>query len=187
MDKIEEFLLTINEKLKKMNITFLFSGALAANVYRTIPRATMDIDIAIPFDEDIIIKIKNNFDDYEIEDWELVKQRLEVKKKDPNVIVPEFLRLKHKSGFLLDFFPLFENHLIRKKSAKIANTEIEIIGPEDLLILKSIYYRYKDRDDLENILGNPKIKLDINYLIKELDEYQKDEIIKLIKKLRPAK
>ena len=185
MHKLEDFLLTINKKLKDLNINFLFSGALAANLYRTIPRATMDVDIAIPFEKAVLNRIKKHFTHFEVEDWDLLEKRLEIKNKHPEVIIPEYIRFKHKSGIVLDFFPIFEDLLKRKRSAIIVDSEIDVIGPEDLILLKSIYYRYKDRDDIENILSNSKITLDLDYLIKELKEYQKDEVIKLIKKLRP--
>ncbi|NHI92245.1 MAG: hypothetical protein EAX96_07055 [Candidatus Lokiarchaeota archaeon] len=184
MDKLEDFLLTINKKLKDLKINFLFSGALAANLYRSVPRATMDIDIAIPFNEKVLRRIKDNFGDFEPEDWDVVEKRLEIKDKLSDVIIPEFVRFKHESGIVIDFFPIYENFLKRKRTASIIESKIEVIGPEDLIILKSIYYRYKDRDDIENIIGNFEIKLDINYLMKELEEYGKQDIINLIKKLR---
>ena len=185
MEKLEDILLSINKKLKELKIKFLFSGALAANLYRTIPRATMDIDIAVPFNKEVLNKIRESLKDFEAEDWDIVKERLDIKNKNPEVIVPEYLRFKHESGMILDFFPIFEKFLKRKRTAIIINSKIDVIGPEDLIILKSIYYRYKDRDDIENILMNLKVKLDKNYLLNELSDYEKSEVIDLINKLRP--
>ncbi|MFX1450035.1 MAG: nucleotidyl transferase AbiEii/AbiGii toxin family protein [Promethearchaeota archaeon] len=180
----EELIIEVNNLLKKLNINFIFSGAIAANLYRTIPRATMDIDIAIPFKQQILEKIKENLEDFTFEDWELLEKRFDVKKKYPDVIVPEHVRLKHSSGYEIDLFPLYSNYLANKRKAKIMNYEIEVIGPEDLILLKSLFNRYKDRDDILNILENFNVKLDLRYLIKELKEFERDEIIKHIKNIR---
>ncbi|MFX0135219.1 MAG: nucleotidyl transferase AbiEii/AbiGii toxin family protein [Candidatus Hodarchaeota archaeon] len=182
--KFEELIIQIHNLLKEMNIDFIFSGAIAANVYRTTPRATMDIDIAIPFKKQILEKIKETFKDFEFEDWNLLEKRLEIKKKYPDVIVPEHLRLKHSSGYEIDFFPLYSNYLSNKRKAKVMNLEIDVIGPEDLILLKSLFNRYKDRDDVLNIIENFNLKLNLDYLIRELKEIERDEIINLIKKIR---
>jgi len=182
--RLEELLIAIINSLRKLKIEFIFSGAIAANVYRTLPRATMDIDIAIPFDIKILNKIKKIFQDYEVEDWDLLKERLAARNEHPDVIVPEILKLKHASGFEIDFFPLYSEYLSRKKTAKISNTEFDVIGPEDLILLKSLFNRYKDRDDIVNILENNALQLDLNYLIQELQKIGRDEIVNLIKTIR---
>lgn len=167
-----------------MKINFIFSGAVAANAYRSVPRATMDLDIAIPFEENNLEMILAKFKEFEAKDWDLVKARLETKKEHPDVIIPEFLRLKHKSGYEIDFFPLYPKYLERKSKVRILGSEIDLIGPEDLIIIKSVFSRHKDLDDIENILMNSKIKLDLEYLIRELEEFENNEIIKLIKRKR---
>ena len=182
MLKIADLIRKINTKLKDLKIDFVFSGAIAANVYRTIPRATMDLDIAIPFNERVLKEIKDKFNEFTFENWELLVERLEIKKKNPDVIIPEFLRLKHESGFEIDLFPLYTKYLKRKTKASIQDFEIEVIGPEDLISIKSIFNRYKDRDDIINILQNPHLKLDMDYLLQELEEYGNKEIIELVKK-----
>lgn len=184
--RFEELIIQIHNLLKELNIDFIFSGAIAANVYRTTPRATMDIDVAIPFKKNILENIKEKLQDFEFEDWELVKKRLEIKKKYPDFIVPEHVRLKHISGYEIDFFPLYSSYLLNKRKAKITDHEIDIIGPEDLILLKSLFNRYKDRDDVLNIIENINVKLDLDYLINELKEIERDEIINLIKKIRSA-
>jgi hypothetical protein len=181
---LAELLRKIDTRLKKMQATFIFSGAIAANVYRTIPRATMDLDIAIPFDNTILDSLKRNFQDFEILDWELLKKRLAIKKEHPEVIVPEILKLKHPSGFEVDFFPLYSPYLLRKRTAKIEDFSIDVIGPEDLILLKSFFNRYKDRDDIVNILENSNLKLDLKYIIDELQEIGNNEIITLVKRIR---
>ena len=182
--KFEEFIKKINNLLKEMKIDFIFSGAIAANVYRTIPRGTMDVDVAIPFTKQVLNEIRKKFIDFEFQNWDITQMRLEIKNKNPDIIVPEFLRLKHSSGYEIDFVPLYSNFLLHKRKAKIMDFEIDVMGPEDLILIKSIFYRYKDRDDIINILENLNLKLDENYLIKELKEYEKDDIIKLIKRIR---
>lgn len=182
--KIEELLRDIDKRLKKMQITFIFSGAIAANVYRTNPRATMDLDIAIPFNDLSLEQIKKTFKDFEIQDWDLLKKRLAIKKEHPEAIIPEILKLKHPSGFEVDFFPLYSEYLSHKRTAKIRDFSIDVIGPEDLILLKSLFNRYKDRDDIVNILENTKLKLDLKYIIDGLQELRNDEIIRLVKKIR---
>jgi hypothetical protein len=182
--KIEELLRDIDNRLKKLKINFIYSGAIAANVYRTVPRATMDIDIAIPFNDKVLEKFKKIFQDFEILDWDLLKQRLAMQKEQPDIIIPEILKLKHSSGFEIDFFPLYSEYLLRKRTAKVSDFEIEVIGPEDLILLKSLFNRYKDRDDIANILENTALELDLNYIIQELQEFDRAEIITLIKKIR---
>lgn len=167
-----------------MGLKFIFSGAIAANVYRTIPRATMDIDVAIPFQKHVLEEIKSTFKKFEIEDWELLQSRLNIKERYPDLIVPEFLRLKHTSGYEIDLFPLYSNFLLRKRKAKVNDLEIDIIGPEDLIIIKSFFNRHKDLDDITNILENMNLALDLKYLITELEELENDEMIALIKKIR---
>ncbi len=41
-----------------------------------------------------------------------------------------------------------------------------------------------DRDDIVNILENTNLKLDLKYIIEELQELGNDEIITLIKRIR---
>jgi len=182
--KFEEFIKQIFEILKSMGIEFIFSGAIAANVYRTIPRGTMDVDVAIPFTKEVITNIRNKFEEFEFENLDITLMRLEIKDEHPDAIFPEFLRMKHPSGYAVDFLPLYSNFKLKKRKAKIGKLEIEVIGPEDLIILKSIFDRYKDRDDILNILKNKELKIDLDYIIKELKEYNKDEIITLIKQIR---
>ncbi|MHA1378529.1 MAG: nucleotidyltransferase [Candidatus Helarchaeota archaeon] len=187
MTKFEEIILHINEVLKRMKVNFVFSGAIAANVYRTIPRGTMDIDVAIPFNKEVLNKIKAAFKDSEFENWDIAQKRLEIKNKYPDIIIPEFLRLKHPSGYEIDFLPLYSDFLTHKRKAKLMNFEINVISPEDLILLKSIFYRPKDQDDIINILENSKLKLNIEYLIKELKDYEKNNVIKLIRRIKKEK
>ncbi|MHA1315814.1 MAG: hypothetical protein ACTSRB_18055 [Candidatus Helarchaeota archaeon] len=116
------------------------SGALAANAYRTIPRATMDVDIAVPFSKEILQQIKDVFSDYVVEDWDLIKRRFKVKKENPNVLVPEVFCLKHPSGFEINFFPLYSKFLTRKHVVKFRDLEMDIIGPEDLIIINKKHF-----------------------------------------------
>ncbi len=67
MVKFEDLIKQVYEILKSMGIEFIFSGAIAANVYRTTPRGTMDVDIAIPFTKEVINDIKNKFEEFEFE------------------------------------------------------------------------------------------------------------------------
>ncbi|TFG05972.1 MAG: hypothetical protein EU536_00080 [Promethearchaeota archaeon] len=182
--KFGELIQITSAILTSMNIPFIFSGALAANAYRSAPRATMDLDVAIPFEETNLTRIKERFKEFEVQDWDLIVARLEIKKNNPDVIVPEFLRLKHEVGYEIDFFPLNPKYLARKFKAKVQNIQIELIGPEDLIVIKSIFARHKDLDDILNILENPRIPLDLPYLIQELRAFDNFEMIKIIKQKR---
>ena len=184
MVKFEDLIKQVCNILKSIGVEYIFSGAIAANVYRTTPRGTMDVDIAIPFTEKNIKEITKKFKDFEFENLDITLMRLEIKDKHPDAIFPEFLRLKHPSGYAIDFLPLYSNFKLKSRKAKISDLEIEVIGPEDLIILKGIFDRYKDRDDIVNIMKNETLEIDLDYIIKELKEYNKQEIIELINRMR---
>ncbi len=184
--KLEELIKMTFKILSAINISFVFSGAIAANAYRSVPRATMDLDIAIPFEEKYLEIIKEKFKGFVPENWDLVKTRLEIKETYPDVIILEFLRLKHPSGYEIDFSPLYPKHLKRKSKARVLNFEIDIIGPEDLILIKSFFSRHKDLDDIINILENSELELDLKYLIEELKEIGNQEIIQLIQEKRKS-
>ncbi len=162
----ENPLLTVFQELeavaRERGIKFVIMGGMATSIYIE-PRATFDIDgIAAITDEAIpgfleALEEKGFFSD----------------SKNPVKVINglSFITLYYSPAKLyVDIFLArneFQKQIMeRARSAEIDDLQLEIISPEDLIIVKLISGRPRDTEDVRRILAENKGSLDFDYLQK---------------------
>ncbi len=153
----------ITKSLENKNIPYMLSGSIALNNY-TIPRMTLDIDIVIELHEEKLNDFLAIFNESYYLNANIVKE--ETKR------LGMFNVIDHVTGFKVDFI-LRKNteyrklEFERKQRTKIADFEVWIVAPEDLIISKiewiQQYQSDKQINDIQNLIANPK--LDREYII----------------------
>lgn len=147
----------ITKSLEEKNINYMLSGSIALNNY-TIPRMTMDIDIVIELNEQILSDFLSIFNDNYYLNEETVRQ--ETKNKGM------FNIIDFETGFKIDFIirkntKYRELEFIRKKKTKISDFYVWIVAPEDLIISKIEWIQKiksdKQIDDIKNLIAIPNI------------------------------
>lgn len=140
----------------------MLSGSIALNSY-TIPRMTLDIDIVIELHEENLNKFLSIFD----KKYYLNKDTVREETKHLGM----FNVIDYETGFKVDFIlrknsEYRKHEFSRRRKTTIADFEIWIVSPEDLVISKiewiQQYQSDKQINDIENLLSNTKI--DKNYI-----------------------
>lgn len=176
----EKLFKKVINRLQKVGIPHMVTGGLAVTVWGR-PRSTVDIDIVIDLkekDKDKIIKIfkKDFYIDGEAIDLALSKMFF-------------FNIIELESNVKVDFYLLKQNEygkirFERRKRRKILGMNIDIISPEDLILIKLKWYKEVESErhleDIESILKIQK-KLDWAYLKKWAKLYS---TLKILESLR---
>ena len=141
----------------------MLSGSLALNAY-SVPRMSLDIDIVIELHDEQL----NDF-------FEIFKDEFYI---NENTVKEETKRhgmfnvIDHKTGFKIDFIIKKETEyrnyeFSRRRRESIADFEVWIVSPEDLIISKidwiQQYQSDKQINDIQNLLAIPDI--DMEYII----------------------
>ena len=182
---ITDTLKKYTDLFKNYNFEYAICGGIAANIYRKEIRGTQDLDISILGDNEES-SVRNILEALNFTIGLASKADLEggplfarKKNKDPLIIVG---RPKDKPSlfgldFILSSMPWVSSAVRRAQSNKLDLLfgVHPVITKEDLLIsklfaLRDKATRYKDLDDIQNILLN-KLELDEEYLIQKLTEY----------------
>ena len=160
---IIELLKRVTDSLEFKEISYMLSGSLALNAY-SVPRMTLDIDIVIELHDEQL----NDF-------FEIFKDEFYI---NENTVKEETKRhgmfnvIDHKTGFKIDFIikkeTEYRNHeFSRRRRESIADFEVWIVSPEDLIISKidwiQQYQSDKQINDIQNLLAIPDI--DMKYII----------------------
>lgn len=177
----EKLFKKVISRLKKESISYMLTGGLAVSIWGR-PRSTLDIDIVIDLkekDKDKLIKIfkKDFYIDKEAVDLALSKSFF-------------FNIIDFKSNVKVDFYLLKQNEyekirFKRRRKRKILGMTIDIISPEDLILIKLRWYKESDSsrhlEDAESILKIQK-KLDLVYLKKWAEIHSTIKILESLKK-----
>jgi len=140
----------------------MLSGSIALNAY-SVPRMTLDIDIVIELHEKQLDTFFEIFTDDFYIDHNTVKEEL---RQHGMFNVIDF-----KSGFKVDFIIKKEsdfrlNEFSRRRREPIADFEVWMVSPEDLIISKIDWIQELKSDkqiaDIENLLAIPG--LDMSYI-----------------------
>jgi len=159
---ILDLLKRVTESLEKKNIPYMLSGSIALNAY-SVPRMTLDIDIVIELHEKQLDTFFEIFTDDFYIDHNTVKEEL---RRHGMFNVIDF-----KSGFKVDFIIKKEsdfrlNEFSRRRREPIADFEVWMVSPEDLIISKIDWIQELKSDkqiaDIENLLAIPG--LDMSYI-----------------------
>ena len=144
----------------KENIRIVLMGGIATSFY-AMPRATYDIDGMIYIE-------KNNFDKFFTA---IHKAGFKYDKKNPVKFIHNlpFLTLFHIKNKIYIVLFIAENEfqkivVERARKIKFQNMMVDIISPEDLILLKSQAGRERDIEDVRNIIYENFKTLDFKYL-----------------------
>lgn len=148
-------------------VHYIIVGGIALNLHG-VPRATFDLDIIIAWEEENIRKIENILHALNFKPMVPVKLS-DLNKKEKR---EELIHKKHMIAF--NFYnpddPLEEIDIIikedsdfnklfkRKKVIRIDDFEIYLISLEDLIKLKKRSKRFKDKEDMKNLMLIKQIK-----------------------------
>lgn len=160
---IIDLLKRVTQSLEEKKIPYMLSGSLALNAY-SVPRMSLDIDIVIDLHEKYLDDFFEIFDENYYLNKKTVKQEIQ-RHGMFNVI-------DLKTGFKVDFILKKEteyrnNEFSRRKRESIADFDVWIVSPEDLIISKIDWIQQlksdKQINDIENLIAIPG--LDMNYII----------------------
>ncbi|GAB4323642.1 MAG: hypothetical protein Kow0010_05090 [Dehalococcoidia bacterium] len=154
-------------------------GAHAVGRY-VAPRVTFDVDVTVIADAKGIAALRGG-----LERAGMVAVRSSGEAQPSG---PDFIRLRHPdSGLVLDIQvgkTTFERELVERAHAGMTQT-LPPATPEDLVVLKLISFRLKDRQDVVELLGIPG--LDREYLAKRAAEWHvEDRLDRLLRELRDS-
>jgi len=160
----------ISDSLESKKIPYMVSGGLALNAY-SVPRMTLDIDLVVELLPTNIDEFLSIFDENFYLNPDVVKA--EVARKGM------FNAIDNITGFKIDFIvrkttEYRVNEFNRKKKARIAELELWIVAPEDLIISKlewiQLLQSEKQIEDIKSLLALRDIDNDyIAYWCKKLN------------------
>lgn len=157
---ITALLKKITQSLESRKIPYMLSGSLALNIY-TIPRMSYDIDIVIELHE----KNQNDFLEIFGNDFYINPDTVKEETKRHGM----FNAIDFETGFKIDFIIRKETdfrkcEFLRRRKEKIADFDVWIVSPEDLVISKIAWIQQihsdKQIDDIKNLLSVPGIDID---------------------------
>jgi hypothetical protein len=157
---ILKLLENISKSLEENDIPYMLSGSIALNHY-CVPRMTVDIDIVIELFEEKIKDFLSIFTGNYYLNADTVK--IETKRHGM------FNAIDNETGFKVDFIvrkdTVFrENEFLRRRKAVIANFDVWIVSPEDLIISKIEWIQQiqsdKQINDIINLLAYPSVDKD---------------------------
>ena len=168
MSEFEELLIKIASVLEKLYIPYIVTGGAAVVLWGK-PRFTADIDIALKLKETKIVplvaELRKTLGETAYIDEHMIRTE-QARKGEFNIIQPE-------SGLKVDFFikgdDAFEKKRIeRGVTKKIGNQDVRFISPEDLILIKLLWYRESEStrhlEDIRSILTIQGENLDYLYL-----------------------
>ncbi|MGQ9780392.1 MAG: nucleotidyl transferase AbiEii/AbiGii toxin family protein [Bacillota bacterium] len=160
MHELVATLKALTEVLGRLGAPYMVIGGLANMVWGT-ARFTTDIDLALALPEEAAADLAA----------ELAKAGFSVLVPEPEEFVKQtrVLPVRSKEGIRVDLvFALlrFEHRAIgRAVPISFGEVEAPCCTAEDLIALKAVSKRPKDREDIQGILARMGTKLDIGYLL----------------------
>jgi hypothetical protein len=174
MRNLLELVVKLGEIFDRLQMRYAIGGALANN-YWGVLRATEDVDCLISLPA---IKYQLFADELNALGCKL----LDANEKYVDVTVPELLSQARGRTIIESYFPsaadmvrveffvpavaLQEEILRRAVLLNVLGSQIRITTGEDLILLKLIFHRIKDLQDVRGILWVQRGKLDLEYLRK---------------------
>ncbi len=160
----EQIALTVAEALRKSNISYMLTGALAVNYYGK-PRMTHDIDVVVSITINDTAKFKELFD----ENFTVDAYSISCALKELSM----FNIIHKETGLKVDFWIMKGDEYNRKSFERrkwypYQNIEICLATPEDMIINKLDWFKLSDIDkhyfDALDIYRIQQEKLDIEYI-----------------------
>jgi hypothetical protein len=128
----------------ELRVDWCVAGAVAANAYRS-PCDTTDLDLIvhIPAKEYLAIAAR------------LREQGWENFRVSPEGDYPDVVRLRHDEFFPVDLLLVkteCQREALKRAHPLPGPSAARVLAPEDVIVHKLIAYRYRDRDDIIEIL-----------------------------------
>lgn len=164
MTRQEETLAEIARGLERLGISYMVIGGLANAVWGE-PRSTLDIDLTIAADTSRAARISAE-----------LRPEFEALVEDPQGFVEEtrVLPLESRTGVRVDLvfglLPFELEAIDRATRLPVADTRISFCTAEDLILLKIVSTRERDRSDVRGILRRRLGELDLDYLEPRIEE-----------------
>jgi hypothetical protein len=154
----------LSSLFEREGVPYMVIGGLANAIWGH-PRATLDIDVTIWADDDRIQQLLN-----------LLQKRYTFLVEAPADFVSKtrVLPVKNEEGLRIDIIfgalPFERDAIERAVEKKVGAAAIRFCSAEDLILLKIISERPKDREDVRGILRVQQNDLDFKYLEPRIDE-----------------
>lgn len=178
----EKILKKIIPLLETAGINYMLTGGLAVSMWGR-PRSTADIDIVIEIEP----KDKKNIFNLFKKDFYISEEALDMAISKQS----QFNIIDFESGSKVDFYvrgndSYEQNRFKRKKRQNILDIDMNLISPEDLILIKLLWYKEsgstRHLEDNESILKISKV--DIEYIKKWAKQQDTIEIFnELYKKI----
>jgi len=152
---------TLCETLEAASIEYALSGAIAL-AYWTVPRATVDIDVAVdvaPLAIPSLIALLTNAG------YDLPADALAVAQRGDLGIRWHGVRI----DVFLPVLAISHQAIARRVRVPFARSAIWILRAEDLLIFKLLYGRTKDFADIEHLLAARHLTLDYAHIERQIE------------------
>lgn len=182
--EFEKTLKKVVKVLQKLKIPYLVTGGVAVVVWGR-PRFTADIDIVIALKREKVNQFVQTLIKEGYIDEDAVNEALKYES--------EFNFIDQDTGIKVDFWILKNNgfdrsRLKRRVAKKILNQKVYFTSPEDLILMKLLWYQQsgstRQLEDIQSIMEILKNRLDLTYLrkwAKKLDTLELlEEMISLI-------
>lgn len=160
MDRIQDALCALSRALKAQAIPHMVLGGLANMIWGT-ARMTVDIDVSVLLSEEDVPRL--------LED--LAKAGFIALPADPVTFMRQtkVLPLRSPDGprvdLILAFLPLEQTAIDRAVPVRFGVDDIPFCTAEDLIILKAVSTRNKDREDINGVIARMGGELDRAYLL----------------------
>ena len=172
MPNLIDVVVALAEVFDRLKLSFAIGGALANN-YWGIVRATEDIDCLISLPA---LKYQSFADELNGVGCTLLDQvgqnaEVTVPRLLDQVTQRKFIECNYKLGdgrvrveLFVPAVPLQDEILRRAVSVNVRGHEVRITTAEDLILLKLVFHRIKDLQDVRGILWVQRNRLDLDYL-----------------------
>ena len=172
MMDLNETLFELTSLLEESRIPYAVMGGLAVRVY-SIPRATQDVDLTVTVNQSQLAQLLVELENREFSVPEAYRSGWVDSVADMPLV--KLRRYVAGRGVDVDLFlteTSFQQSLMqRRRSAEIEGHAVQLVSPEDLILLKLVASRPRDLIDVQDILFTQG-DLDESYLhhwAKELD------------------
>lgn len=154
MPSDSEWYAPVVDVLERLRLPWALAGALAANRYRAVPRATLDADLYTNWHASLVPSLEDA--------GYTVRQVV-----DPDVGTPHLLIVKHGQDRIDLLLPTVEYQEVALSRAQDGN----VLTVEDVIIHKLLAWRPRDRDDVRSILDAGH-NLDTAYIERWADAWE---------------
>lgn len=176
----QHLLVRVVKILNKLKIPYIVTGGMAIYVWGR-PRFTADIDIVIELKKEKVKQLVQILIKEGYIDEDAVNEALKYES--------EFNFIDQKVGIKVDFWILKNNdfdksRLKRGIAKKILNQKVDFISPEDLILMKLLWFNEsqstRQLEDIYSIMEILKDELDFDYLKKWA---QKLHLVKILEEM----